>query len=76
MPEARGKGIGRRAMAFLKQRLAARGSTGLCLVVIAGNHGALDFYKAISFEVVQDPGLPKHYIYVAKRLTLASEIAG
>jgi GNAT superfamily N-acetyltransferase len=76
LPEARGKGIGRRAMAFLEQRLAARGSTGLCLEVMPQNRRALDFYRAIGFEVLQNPNLPKHCSYVAKRLALAAEVAG
>ena len=76
LPEARGKGIGRRAMAFLEQRLAALGSTGLCLEVMPQNQRALDFYKAIGFELLKDPGLPKHCSYVAKRLAFAAEVAG
>jgi ribosomal protein S18 acetylase RimI-like enzyme len=68
LPQARGKGIGRRAMAFLEQRLAALGSRGLCLEVMPQNHDALSFYKAIGFEVLQSPQLPKHCTYVAKRL--------
>lgn len=76
LPEARGKGIGRRAMAFLEQRLAALGSTGLCLEVMSQNQRALDFYKAVGFELLKDPGLPKHCAYVAKRLAFAAEVAG
>jgi ribosomal protein S18 acetylase RimI-like enzyme len=68
LPQARGKGIGRRAMAFLEQRLAARGSSGLCLEVMPRNHDAVKFYKAIGFEVLQNAELPKDCIYVAKRL--------
>lgn len=71
LPQARGKGIGSQAMAFLEQRLAARGSTGLCLEVMPDNHGALNFYNSIGFEVLQDPELPRDCFYVAKRLAFA-----
>ncbi|WP_027037018.1 GNAT family N-acetyltransferase [Mesorhizobium ciceri] len=74
LPQARGRGIGRRAMAFLEQRLAALGSRGLCLEVMPDNHNALRFYRAIGFAVLQEPGLPDHSIYVAKRLTTAPQI--
>jgi GNAT superfamily N-acetyltransferase len=73
LPQARGKGIGSQAMAFLEQCLAARGSTGLCLEVMRGNHGALSFYNAIGFEVLQNVGLPRDCIYVGKRLALAMQ---
>ncbi|MER9231850.1 GNAT family N-acetyltransferase [Mesorhizobium sp. M0622] len=76
LPQARGKGVGRRAMEFLEQRLAASGSTGVHLEVMPHNHGALKFYKAIGFEVLQDADPPKHCIFVAKRLAHAAEAAG
>lgn len=68
LPQARGKGIGRRAMAFLEERLAAAGSPGLFLQVDPRNGNALAFYRAIGFEVLADPRLPAHSVYVAKRL--------
>lgn len=73
LPQARRKGIGRRAMAFLEERLAARGSTGIHLEVMPENDDALRFYKAIGFEVVQ---VPKRCLYVAKQLAHAPAIAG
>ncbi|MER8768844.1 GNAT family N-acetyltransferase [Mesorhizobium sp. M0092] len=73
LPQARGRGIGRRAMAFLEQFLAASGSTGIHLEVMPQNDDALRFYKAIGFEVVQ---VPKRCVYVAKRLARAPAIAG
>jgi ribosomal protein S18 acetylase RimI-like enzyme len=76
LPQARGKGIGRRAMGFLDQRLAASGSTGLCLEVMPQNIDALNFYNSIGFGVLHDPELPKDCIYVAKRLAFAPEVAG
>ena len=68
LPEARGKGIGRRAMAFLERRLAAAGSPGLFMQVDPRNEGALRFYEAIGFEMLRDADLPTHSVYVVKRL--------
>ncbi|TIT04306.1 N-acetyltransferase [Mesorhizobium sp.] len=76
LPQARGKGIGRQAMAFLEQRLAASGSTGLCLEVMRRNIDALNFYRAVGFEVLQDVQPPKDCVYVAKRLASAQDVAG
>ncbi|MEO5757077.1 MAG: GNAT family N-acetyltransferase [Mesorhizobium sp.] len=73
LPEARGKGIGKRAMAFLEQRLAAGGSSGLCLGVDPENHDALSFYRAVGFEPLLDPELPKDCIHVVKRLAVSAE---
>jgi ribosomal protein S18 acetylase RimI-like enzyme len=68
LPEARGKGIGRRAMAFLEQRLAAAGSTGLFMQVDPKNRDALGFYAAVGFERLRSAELPAHSAYMAKRL--------
>lgn len=76
LPQARGKGIGRRAMAFLEQRLAASGSTGIHLEVMPENDGALKFYKAIGLKALQDPGLAMQCVYVGKRLAHTAEAAG
>ena len=67
LPEARGKGIGRRAMAFLEQRLAAAGSPGLFMQVDPRNENALRFYEAVGFELLRDADLPAHSVYVVKR---------
>jgi len=68
LPEARGKGIGRRAMEFLQRRLAAAGSSGLHLQVSPRNLDALRFYKAIGLEVLQGPGLPESSVFVGRRI--------
>lgn len=75
LPQARGKGIGRRAMAFLEQRLAASGSTGIHLEVMPENDGALRFYRTIGFRVLQHPDLPMHCVYIGKRLAHRAEAA-
>ncbi|WP_292502611.1 hypothetical protein [Mesorhizobium sp.] len=59
LPQARGKVIGRRAMVFLDQRLAACGSTGLCLEVMRRNIDALNFYKAVGFRAGASPDVPR-----------------
>ena len=68
LPEARGRGIGRRAMALLEQRLAAAGSSGLHMQVDPRNRAALRFYRAIGFELMRGAGLPRHSLYLGKRL--------
>ena len=55
LPQARGRGIGRRCMAFLERRLAAAGSTGLVLGVDPRNTKAQRFYAAVGYERVSTP---------------------
>jgi ribosomal protein S18 acetylase RimI-like enzyme len=68
LPHARGKGIGRRALAFLEQRLAAAGSPGLFMQVDPLNQDALLFYEAVDFQALRSGELPAHSVYMAKRL--------
>ncbi len=65
---ARGRGIGRRAMAYLEARLTERGSMGLHLGVAPQNEGALRFYAALGFARLQAPDLPADTVFMAKRL--------
>ena len=67
LPQARGRGIGRRAMAVLEQRLAAVGSSGLFMQLDLRNDNALAFYRAVGFEVLRDD-LPTHSTFMGKRL--------
>lgn len=71
LPQARGQGIGRRAMAFLEQQLVMRGSTGLHLQVDSRNLAALKFYEATGMKRLAWPGLPEGFAYVGKRFGLA-----
>lgn len=66
LPPARGRGIGRRCMHLLEQRLAAAGSTGLYLEVHPRNRNARRFYAGLGYERV--PVKPAASIFVAKRL--------
>ena len=68
LPEARGRGIGRRSMAFLERCLVARGSSGLWLPVHPLNRDALRFYVDLGFRVLHSPDMQKQSIYLAKRL--------
>lgn len=68
LPPARGKGIGRLAMAFLERTLAAAGSPGLHLQVNPMNGKAIGFYRTLGYRVLRDPDLPRDYVYAAKRL--------
>ena len=68
LPEARGKGVGRRCISFLEERLAAAGSSGLFLDVNPANRGALRFYERLGYVAVADPELPASSVFMAKRL--------
>ncbi|HHY48834.1 MAG TPA: GNAT family N-acetyltransferase [Alphaproteobacteria bacterium] len=68
LPEARGRGIGRRAMAFLEQSLVAAGSRGLFLEVHPRNRKALAFYGAIGFHRLDAPSLPRRSVFMVKAL--------
>jgi ribosomal protein S18 acetylase RimI-like enzyme len=68
LPEARGKGIGRRALAFLESRLAAAGSPGVLMQVAPNNTQALGFYAAVGFVPLSHADLPSYSVYMVKRL--------
>jgi GNAT superfamily N-acetyltransferase len=68
LPESRGRGIGRRAMAHLIATLRAMGSTGIHMQLDPRNTSALAFYKAIGFSVLAADGLPEGAITVVKTL--------
>ena len=67
LPEARGKGIGRRAMAFLEHRLAAAGSPGLICRSTRAT-AALRFYEAVGFAPLSHQDLPSHSVHMVKRI--------
>lgn len=64
----RGKGIGRRAIAFLERRLVEAGSPGIHFEVSPQNADALDFYAALGFAIVFEADPSGRFTYVAKRL--------
>lgn len=68
LPAARGKGIGRRCMSFLEERLAAAGSTGVFLDVHPRNARARAFYAALGYAPVAAAGETDTSIFMAKRL--------
>lgn len=68
LPKARGRGIGRRCMGFLEERLAAAGSTGLFLDVHPRNVEAQRFYAALGYAPVPIPTLSPMSMFMAKRL--------
>jgi ribosomal protein S18 acetylase RimI-like enzyme len=68
LPEVRGKGIGRRALAFLERRLVAAGSPGLLMQVDPNNRDALGFYEAVGFAPLRHADLPAYSVYMVKRL--------
>jgi ribosomal protein S18 acetylase RimI-like enzyme len=66
LPEARGKGVGRRALTLLEQRLAAACSPGLHMQVDPRNENALRFYEAIGFQALRKPELPRQSTFMVK----------
>lgn len=66
LPEARGRGIGRRCMTFLEQTLAATGSTGMHLDVNPRNDDAQLFYRRLGFRELPDQPLSKTSLYMVK----------
>ncbi|MEW9834672.1 GNAT family N-acetyltransferase [Mesorhizobium marinum] len=66
LPEARGRGVGRRCVEFLEGRLAKAGSTGLFLDVHPRNRGAQRFYAALGYRPVA--GGAGTSMFMAKRL--------
>lgn len=69
LPQARGKGIGKRCMAYLETRLADTGSTGVHLDVHPRNEKALRFYASIGYWPIDGLALPAGSLYMAKSLT-------
>lgn len=68
LPNARGRGIGRRCMGFLEERLAAAGSTGLFLDVHPRNVEAQRFYAALGYAPVPMPTASPTSMFMAKSL--------
>ena len=68
LPVARGRGVGRRAMTHLMDRLREAGAPGLHLGVNARNTRALRFYTKLDFEPVDPPGMIGDTLYLARRL--------
>jgi len=65
---ARGRGLGRRLMSELMQRLAAAGAPGMHLQVSPRNHKALAFYARLGFARLELADLPADTAFVARRL--------
>jgi ribosomal protein S18 acetylase RimI-like enzyme len=70
LPEIQGRGVGRRLLTLLEERLAAAGSAGLHLGLDPRNHGALRFYEALGYTRLYGAGLAPSDLYVGKRLEL------
>jgi len=70
LEEVRGRGIGRRAMELLMDRLAAAGAPGMHLQVSPKNRGAIAFYRKLGFVPLTDPSLPRHSVFVCRELAV------
>lgn len=64
LEEARGRGIGSRAMRFMMERLRDAGAKGMHLGVSPVNRGAQKFYRTLGFEVLKDEALPRHTTFM------------
>lgn len=65
---ARGRGIGRKAMTFLLERLHRGGSAGIHLQVDPRNERGLGFYRRLGFDRVVADDLPADIAFMAKPL--------
>ena len=65
---ARGRGIGRRALEHLMERLKRAGAPGMHLQVSPRNAGALAFYRRLGFAPITHASLPEHTVFMAKAL--------
>jgi ribosomal protein S18 acetylase RimI-like enzyme len=68
LEEARGRGIGRRSMEYLMGTLRDAGAPGMHLGVSPVNRGAQKFYSRLGFEHISDATLPRHTVFMARRL--------
>ena len=69
LPRAQGKGMGRKAMEWVLQRLANAGCPGIHLCVAPDNARALAFYDRLGFHRFNDASLPSDTTYVVRRLS-------
>jgi ribosomal protein S18 acetylase RimI-like enzyme len=65
---ARGRGIGRRALEHLMERLRRAGAPGMHLQVSPSNAGALGFYRRLGFAPITHASLPEHTVFMARAL--------
>ncbi|MBN9308979.1 MAG: GNAT family N-acetyltransferase [Devosia sp.] len=68
LPEAQGRGFGRRALEHVMAALARAGAPGMHLGVSTSNHAALAFYERLGFARLTGPGAPTHAVYMVKAL--------
>ena len=68
LPEAQGRGIGRKSMDVLMRRLREAGSSGLFLQVSPVNRRARHFYAKLGFATLRSADLPSHSTFMAMAL--------
>lgn len=68
LPQAQGRGIGRKAMAMLMRQLCDAGSPGLFLEVSPLNRRARHFYAKLGFATLRSADLPRHSTFMARAL--------
>ncbi len=68
LEQARGRGIGKRAMTFLMELLSSHGSKGMFLDVDPANKGASEFYRKLGFMPSTSPRSLQTERYMVRRL--------
>lgn len=68
LPEAQGKGFGRKLMQVMTGQLAAAGSPGIHLGVSPVNTAAQGFYRKIGFERLRARSIPRSAYIMARSL--------
>jgi len=67
LPEAQGRGIGRKGIEHLIEALRASGAPGMHLGVSNTNARALAFYEKLGFTRLSGPDAPTHATYMVMR---------
>jgi ribosomal protein S18 acetylase RimI-like enzyme len=68
LPRAQGRGVGRRGMTMLMEKLAAAGAPGMHLSVSPKNDRALHFYQTLGFRRLDLATLPADTTYMVASL--------
>lgn len=68
LPEAQGRGLGRKAMATLEGALRDAGSPGVHLYIDPRNRNAWRFYEAVGFTRLVAPSIGRDSVCFVKRL--------
>ena len=68
LPRAQGRGLGKRMMRLMMERLSGTGASGMHLSVSPRNPGAQVFYKKLGFRLLDPPGVVDDTLFMATAL--------